>query len=143
MLGAKGSQISKYISGQYGDAPIDWITDGPTLDAMKSPVAIAIDGAIYVTLADGKILVMQGGKLVTTITPKTSPVWATRVTFTQAPTCKTSTCSGRLTAAQRSTRQQNAGDPGPSCELGLPLLLRYVSGRREEQGLPVAGTHSI
>ena len=35
-------------------------------------VAIAIDGAIYVTLADGKILVMQGGKLTTTITPKAS-----------------------------------------------------------------------
>jgi hypothetical protein len=37
---------------------------------MKAPAAIAIDGEIYVALADGKILVMQGGKLTQTITPK-------------------------------------------------------------------------
>ncbi|MEP6774644.1 MAG: hypothetical protein ABJA50_03530 [Chloroflexota bacterium] len=72
LLGAKPGQISKYASGQYGQSPIDWITDDTTKAAMQSPVAIAIDGAIYVTLADGKILVMQGGKLTTTITPKAS-----------------------------------------------------------------------
>jgi hypothetical protein len=72
LLGAKPGQISKYASGQYGQSPIDWITDDATKAAMQSPVAIAIDGAIYVTLADGKILVMQGGKLTTTITPKAS-----------------------------------------------------------------------
>jgi hypothetical protein len=72
LLGAKPGQISKYVSGQYGESPTDWITDDATKAAMQSPVAIAIDGAIYVTLADGKILVMQGGKLTTTITPKSS-----------------------------------------------------------------------
>ncbi len=72
LLGAKPGQISKYASGQYGQSPLDWITDDATKAAMQSPVAIAIDGAIYVTLADGKILVMQGGKLTTTITPKAS-----------------------------------------------------------------------
>jgi hypothetical protein len=72
LLGAKPGQISKYASGQYGQSPVDWITDDATKAAMQSPVAIAIDGAIYVTLADGKILVMQGGKLTATFTPKSS-----------------------------------------------------------------------
>jgi hypothetical protein len=40
---------------------------------MKAPVAMAIDGEIYVALADGKILTMQGGKLDKIITPKAVP----------------------------------------------------------------------
>ncbi len=70
LLGSKPGQISKYISGQYSEPPIDWITDGPTSDAMKEPTAMAIDGAIYVALSDGHILVMQGGKMTGTFTPK-------------------------------------------------------------------------
>jgi hypothetical protein len=71
LLDSKPGQISKFPSGQYTQAPIDWVQDQASLDAMKSPVAIAIDGEIYVALADGKILIMQGGKLTQTITPKT------------------------------------------------------------------------
>ncbi|MEO8286385.1 MAG: hypothetical protein ABI670_08085 [Chloroflexota bacterium] len=70
MLGAKPGQISKYPSGQYGQPPADWIQTPESSDALKSPVAMAIDGVIYVALADGKILTMQGGKVDRTITPK-------------------------------------------------------------------------
>jgi hypothetical protein len=72
LLGAKAGQISKYPSGQFGQPPIDWITDGPTTEAMKQPAGIAIDGVIYVALADGKVLVMQGGKLTGTFTTRST-----------------------------------------------------------------------
>jgi hypothetical protein len=73
LLGAKPGQISKYPSGQYDQTPLNWIQDQPTGDAMKAPAAIAIDGEIYVALADGKILTMQAGKLDQILTPKTTP----------------------------------------------------------------------
>ena len=72
LLGAKAGQISKYPSGQFGQPPLDWITDGPTIEAMKQPAGIAIDGVIYVALADGKVLVMQGGKLTGTFTTRST-----------------------------------------------------------------------
>jgi len=78
LLDSKPGQISKFPSGQYTQPSVDWIQDQPTLDAMKTPAAIAIDGEIYVALADGKILVMQGGKLTQTITPKAPAVGQTQ-----------------------------------------------------------------
>ncbi len=73
LLGAKPGQISKYPSGQYDQSPLNWIQDQPTSDAMKAPAALAIDGEVYVALADGKILTMQAGKLDQILTPKTAP----------------------------------------------------------------------
>jgi hypothetical protein len=73
LLGSKPAQILKYLSGQYSQPPLDWITDGPTADAMREPAAMAIDGVIYVALADGKVLVMQGGKLTGSFTPRSTP----------------------------------------------------------------------
>ncbi len=70
LLAAKPGQVSKYPSGGYGQPPTDWIQDPASVDQMKSPVAMAIDGAVYVLLGDGNILVMQGGKVIRTITPK-------------------------------------------------------------------------
>ena len=73
LLGSKPGQVLKYPSGQYTNQPIDWITDAPTVQAMHEPAAMAIDGVIYVTLADGTILAMQGGKLTSTFAPKGTP----------------------------------------------------------------------
>jgi hypothetical protein len=73
LLESRAGQISKYLSGQYAQPPLNWISDEPTIEAMKAPVAMAIDGEIYVALADGKILTMQGGKLDKIITPKAVP----------------------------------------------------------------------
>src|SRR5205814_4964082 len=73
LLESRPGQISKYLSGQYGQSPADWIKDEATIEAMKAPVAMAIDGEIYVALADGRILTMQAGKLDKTITPKAVP----------------------------------------------------------------------
>jgi hypothetical protein len=69
LLDAKPGQISKYPSGQYGSPPADWIQAGTGASPISNPVAMAIDGAIYVLLADGKIVVMQGGQSSQTITP--------------------------------------------------------------------------
>jgi hypothetical protein len=69
LLDAKPGQISKYHSGQYGSPPIDWVQAGEGATPLNNPVAVAIDGAIYVLLADGKIVVMQGGQATQTITP--------------------------------------------------------------------------
>ncbi len=70
LLDAKPSQVLKYASGKYGEAPDDWIKDPASVTQLKEPVAMAIDGVIYVVLRDGKILTMQGGKVVRTIIPK-------------------------------------------------------------------------
>lgn len=70
LLGAKSGQVSKYASGKYASPPEDWIKDQTGVDQMKNPVAIAIDGAIYVLLSDGKILIMQGGTVGRVIAPK-------------------------------------------------------------------------
>jgi hypothetical protein len=78
LLDSKPGQISKFPSGQYTQAPLDWIQDQATLDAMKAPVAIAIDGEIYVALANGKILTMQGGKMSQTISPKALAIGQTQ-----------------------------------------------------------------
>ncbi|MDQ3928121.1 MAG: hypothetical protein M3328_03125, partial [Chloroflexota bacterium] len=73
LLGAKPGQVSKYFSGKYGEAPADWVTDPATVEQLSNPVAVAIDGSIYVLLADGKIVAMQGGKSTGSITPKPGP----------------------------------------------------------------------
>lgn len=70
LLLAKPGQISKYASGHYGEGPEDWVKDGASSDQVKDAVALAIDGAIYTLLPDGKIVVMQGGKTTRTIVPK-------------------------------------------------------------------------
>jgi hypothetical protein len=67
LLDAKPGQISKYQSGQYGSPPVDWVQ--AEASPLSNPVAMAIDGAIYVLLADGKIVVMQAGQATQTITP--------------------------------------------------------------------------
>jgi hypothetical protein len=72
LLDAKAGQISKYGSGAYESAPSDWLQDPSAVEQVKEPVAIGVDGLIYVLLGDGKVLVMQGGKLVKTIAPTTS-----------------------------------------------------------------------
>jgi hypothetical protein len=69
LLGAKTGQVSKYSSGSYGLPPIDWIGDAGSVAQVKDPVAIAIDGAVFLLLADGRVLVMQGGKVTSTLTP--------------------------------------------------------------------------
>ncbi|HYP18459.1 MAG TPA: hypothetical protein VEY08_00175, partial [Chloroflexia bacterium] len=70
LLGAKPGQVSKYVAGRYGEAPDDWIKDVASIEQVQGPVSMAIDGAIYVLLADGRILAMQGGKVVRVITPQ-------------------------------------------------------------------------
>jgi hypothetical protein len=72
LLDAKAGQISKYGSGAYESSPADWLQDPAAVEQVKEPVAIGVDGLIYVLLGDGKVLVMQGGKLVKTIAPTTS-----------------------------------------------------------------------
>lgn len=71
LLAAKPSQISKYPTGGYGQPPVDWITDPASVDQVKDPVSISIDGTVYVLLSDGKILTLQGGKVVRTLETKT------------------------------------------------------------------------
>ncbi|HEX9989596.1 MAG TPA: hypothetical protein VGE45_14110 [Chloroflexia bacterium] len=67
LLAAKPGQVSKYVAGRYGEAPDDWLKDVASIEQVQGPVSMAIDGAIYVLLADGKILAMQGGKVVRVI----------------------------------------------------------------------------
>ncbi|MEO6456887.1 MAG: hypothetical protein ABIO92_01225, partial [Chloroflexia bacterium] len=67
LLDAKPGQVSKYSSGRYAEAPDDWIKDPASVAQLKEPLAMAIDGVIYVVLRDGKILAMQAGKVVRTI----------------------------------------------------------------------------
>ncbi|HEX8230587.1 MAG TPA: hypothetical protein VF826_14910 [Chloroflexia bacterium] len=73
LLAAKPGQVSKYFAGKYGEPSADWITDPATVEQLSNPVAVAIDGSIYVLLADGKILTMQGGNVTSSITPKPGP----------------------------------------------------------------------
>ncbi|MDQ3704236.1 MAG: hypothetical protein M3437_03255 [Chloroflexota bacterium] len=73
LLASKPGQVSKYFAGKYGEPPADWITDPATVEQLSNPVAVAIDGSIYVLLADGKILAMQGGNVMGSITPKPGP----------------------------------------------------------------------
>ncbi|HYO48790.1 MAG TPA: hypothetical protein VEW94_02970 [Chloroflexia bacterium] len=70
LLAAKPGQISKYVAGRYGEAPDNWLKDVASIEQVQGPVSMAIDGAIYVLLADGRILAMQGGKVVRVITPQ-------------------------------------------------------------------------
>ncbi|MDQ6693206.1 MAG: hypothetical protein M3014_02115 [Chloroflexota bacterium] len=65
LLNAKPNQISRYASGKYGAGGEDWLKEGT--EQVKEPVSMAIDGAIYVLLGDGKVLVLQGGKISSTI----------------------------------------------------------------------------
>ncbi len=64
--------MSKYGSGAYGAPPTDWLQDSASVEQVKDPVAIGIDGVIYVLLGDGKVLAMQGGKVVKAIAPATN-----------------------------------------------------------------------
>jgi hypothetical protein len=73
LLASKPGQVSKYFTGKYGAPPDDWVKDPGTVEQLANPVAIAIDGSIYVLLADGKIVAMQGGKATGTLTPKPGP----------------------------------------------------------------------
>ncbi len=70
LLAAKAAQISKYAAGKYDQPPTDWIAGPTNVDQVKDPVAMSIDGAIYMLLSDGKILVLEGGKVVRTIPAK-------------------------------------------------------------------------
>ena len=70
LLDSLPAQVTKYVAGQYDQPPATWITDQQSMDQMVNPVSINIDGAIYVLQADGKILVMQGGKVTRTIPAK-------------------------------------------------------------------------
>lgn len=70
LLSAKPGQISKYSAGHYGEGPEDWIKDGASSDQVKDALAFAIDGAIYTLLPNGKIVVMQGGKATSTLSPQ-------------------------------------------------------------------------
>lgn len=72
LLDATPGQISKYGSGAYESPPSNWLQEPAAVEQVKDPVAIGVDGLIYVLLGDGKVLVMQTGKLVKTITPTTS-----------------------------------------------------------------------
>ncbi|HVG00785.1 MAG TPA: hypothetical protein VND68_13175 [Chloroflexia bacterium] len=76
LLGAKPGQVLKYFSGKYGEPPADWIKDPATSEQLSNPVSVAIDGSIYVLLADGKVLAMQGGKVTGSITPRPGPAAA-------------------------------------------------------------------
>jgi len=69
LLGAKPGQVSKYASGAYGAPSTDWIQDAASVDQVKEPTALGIDGSVYLLLADGKVLAMQRGKLAKTISP--------------------------------------------------------------------------
>ncbi|HET6312413.1 MAG TPA: hypothetical protein VFH60_01145, partial [Chloroflexia bacterium] len=87
LLGAKPGQVLKYFSGKYGAPPDDWIKDPATSEQLSNPVSVAIDGSIYVLLADGKVLAMQGGKVTGSITPKPGPAAAPATdTFTRPET---------------------------------------------------------
>jgi hypothetical protein len=68
LLAAKPGQVSKYVAGRYGEAPDDWLKDVASIEQIQGPISMAIDGMIYVLLADGRILAMQGGKVVRVIT---------------------------------------------------------------------------
>jgi hypothetical protein len=70
LLGAKQGQISKYPSGAYGEVPQDWVQDPASVEQLKNPVSFGIDGVVYVLLEDGKIQVMQGGKITRTLSPE-------------------------------------------------------------------------
>jgi hypothetical protein len=72
LLGSKPGQISKYSSGAYSAPPADWIADSGSVAQVKEPVALAIDGAVYILLTDGRVLIFQGGKLTATLTPKST-----------------------------------------------------------------------
>jgi hypothetical protein len=86
LLGAKPAQISKYFAGRYGEPPQDWITDPATLEQVKDPVGMAIDGHIYLLLGDGTVLVMQGGKVIRTITPEVTGMAEPSELFTSTET---------------------------------------------------------
>ena len=87
LLGARQGQVSKYFSGRYGDPPDDWIKEAASTEQMQNPVAMGIDGSIFVLLADGRILVMQGGKVSNVLTPKSGSATAPFTTlFTSTDT---------------------------------------------------------
>ncbi|HKP53480.1 MAG TPA: hypothetical protein VJ183_12625 [Chloroflexia bacterium] len=69
LLGAKPGQVTKYSSGAYGAPPTDWIQDPASMEQIKDPTALGIDGTIYVLLGDGKVVSMLRGKALKTISP--------------------------------------------------------------------------
>lgn len=70
LLNAKAGQISKYLTGKFGQPSADWLKGATDTAQLSNATAFAIDGSIYTLLTDGKILVLQGGTIQRTITPK-------------------------------------------------------------------------
>jgi hypothetical protein len=65
VLDAKSNRIVKYAptGDDYKNAPTDYVTPGEQVD-FAGATDMAIDGAIYVLLADGTLLKFEGGHLV-------------------------------------------------------------------------------
>jgi hypothetical protein len=66
--GALPGQVLKYSSGHYGDFPIPWITDESR--KTENAIDIAVDGKIYLLMANGHILVYSAGVFEREIEPK-------------------------------------------------------------------------
>jgi hypothetical protein len=73
LLWAKPGQISKWAAGAYGEAPADWLSPAAGNDMRsRNPLAMAIDGQIYLLLGDGRISILSAGEVQKTIA---LPVW--------------------------------------------------------------------
>jgi hypothetical protein len=65
-------QIMKFPAGAYDSQPEDW-TGGLAKDNLKKAVDLAVDGNVYVLLADGSILDFFRSRLEATLTPQVVP----------------------------------------------------------------------
>jgi hypothetical protein len=74
LLLAKPGQISKWAAGAYNDDSVDWLSDAASTEIRnRAPVAMAIDGQIYLLLGDGRIITLSAGEIKNTLAPTVWP----------------------------------------------------------------------
>jgi hypothetical protein len=66
-LWAQPGQVSKWPAGGYTNAAVDWLSPGAANEIRsRNPVAMAIDGDIYLLLGDGRITTLSAGEVAST-----------------------------------------------------------------------------
>ena len=66
-LWAQPGQVTKWPAGGYTNAGVDWLSPGAANEIRsRNPVAMAIDGDIYLLLGDGRITTLSAGEVTST-----------------------------------------------------------------------------
>ncbi len=74
VLQSKTGQVEKWAAGAYTQPPVDWASvDASSRLRAQNPVAMTIDGNIYLLLGDGQVLTLTAGDIQSTVVPSVWP----------------------------------------------------------------------